>query len=756
MFLNVRGLISISVLLILMGFLGLADQDRFAAHAAILESTSNTEAVDSAVGAFQEIGTLRNADPVDGNAIRSVYVNSLQAMVQQVDADHGLTLDGDLLAAIDEINSGNETFLAVQVIDKTLQRVFYLTILDRVTAVRDDFETASTESLTATWDEAEAAFEAIRGTAARDNKVITADRQSIETGNNPALDVQIAAAFARGRTALNKQNPTEDLIEIKIARQIIRLSLVRAYYIGVLREVEGIVSNRDRDIAEAREKQKEGEIFYRILEEFIIRENATGSEFIKAQMTGNITDVDADTVVSELSKGFIGRVRAELSANESSISDDRGRAMEVAEEALLYAGNFLDDFEIRLDSTSRAALENALNDLIVASSASDAAGAEQARQRIEDQLIVYEETLSIISEYQPTTSTPFVDAAVSAFQEIGLLRRQNPVDAQAILEAYNGELQQLTQIIDSLYGTSMDSDVLSAIDDITSGQPVALAVQAIDKTLQRVFALTIYNRVTFTLNRFADLAIPELELEWDRAYSAFQAVIGTAARENKVLTADRQAIESGSNPLLDSRITLAFIQGKAVINGSAAGEADQLAIERERIIAPLARGFFIGVLREIEGIVGNRERDLDEALEKQVEGIYFYRIVDSALRLHSPSSHTLVQSQLDGNVFDVDADLMVSEISKGLIELVTMELTRVEQSLGTDRTQARLAAEIAALYTEIFLPDLGLRLDATKRVKIENALQDLVEASENSDQDKAQTALQTLNDLISDYQNELR
>jgi len=317
-------------------------------------------------------------------------------------------------------------------------------------------------------------------------------------------------------------------------------------------------------------------------------------------------------------------------------------------------------------------------------------------------------------------------------------------------------LQQLTQIIDTLYGTSMDSDVLSAIDDIINGQPVALAVQAIDKTLQRVFALTIYNRVTFTLNRFADLAIPELELEWDRAYSAFQAVIGTVARENKVLTADRQAIESGNNPMLDSRITLAFIQGKAVINESALGGEDQLALERERIIGPLARGFFIGVLREIEGIVGNRERDLDEALEKQVEGIYFYRIVDSALRQHSPSSHTLVQSQLDGSVFDVDADLMVSEISKGLIELVTMELSRVEQALGTNRTQARLAAEIATLYTQIFLPDLGLRLDATRRVTIENALQHLIEASENSDQDKAQTALQTLNGLISDYQNELR
>ncbi len=752
MVLNVRALISVSVVMVLMVIFGSAGEGRFAAHAATLESTSNTEAVDSAVSAFQEIGALRNANPVDANAIRSVYVNSLQALVQQVDADHDLTLDGDLLAAIDEVSSGNEPFLAVQVIDKTLQRVFYLTILDRVTAVRDDFETASTESLTATWDEAEAAFEAIRGTAARDNKVITAVRQSIETGDNPALDVQITMAFARGRTALGKLNPAEDLIEIKIVRQIIRLSLVRAYYIGVLREVEGIVSNRDRDIAEAREKQKEGEIFYRIIEEFIIRANATGSEFIKAQMTRNIADVDADVVVSELSKGFIGRVNGELGANEDSISDDRGRAMEVAEEALLYAGTFLDDFEIRLDSASRAALESALNDLIAASSASDAAGAEQARQNIENQLVAYEQTLATISEYQPTASTPFVDEAVSAFQTIGLLRRQSPVDAQAILGAYNGELQQLTQIIDTLYGSSMDSDVLSAIDDIVNGQPVALAVQVIDKTLQRVFALTIYNRVTFTLDRFTDLAIPELELEWDRAYSAFLAVEGTAARDNKVLTADRQSVESGSNPRLDSRITLALIDGKTAINNAA---IDQLALEREKIIGPLARGFFIGVLREIEGIVENRDRDIDEALEKQVEGIYFYRIVAPALAVNTPSSHAFVQSQLDGGVFDVNADRMVSEISKGLIALVNIQLSQFDQLLDTNLTQARLAAEIITLYSQIFLPDLEHRLDATRRVKFENALQDLTEASENGDQTKAETALQTINGLIAEYQGEL-
>ena len=751
---NAKVLILISAVTVFMSSYFVINPERIAVHAAALETITNAEAVNSAVSAFQEIGALRGADPIDANAIRNVYVNSLQALTQEVDVNNDLTLDSDVLAAIDEINADNEPKLAAQVIDKTLQRVFYLTILDRVTTVRDAFETASTETLSATWDEAVAAFEAIKGTAARENKVISANRQSIETGDNPALDVQVSTAFERGRAALNKLNSSEDLIEIKIVRQIIRLSLVRAYYIGVLREVEGIVSNRDRDIEEAREKQKEGEVFYRLIEDFITRENVTGSERIKAQLTGNIATVDADAIVSALSRGFIGRVRAELNANETSISDDRGRAMEVSEEALLYANTFLADLEIRLDSARRSTIETALNNLKDASNASDAVNAEQLRQEIESVLVSYEQTLAV-SEYEQTMSTPFVDAAVTAFQTIGSLRRQDPVDAQAILNAYTGEMQHLTQIVDGIYLSSMDSDILAAINDISNGQQVPLAVQVIDKTLQRVFALTIYNRATYVLELFDDLTTGELELEWDRAYSAFQAIKGTVARENKVLTANRQSIESGSNPFLDSRVMLALIDGKAAIGSAASNNLVQLAIAREQVILPIVRAFLIGVLREVEGIVENRERDIDEALEKQVEGIYFYRIVEPVIAARHPNGNVRIKSQLAGDLSAVSADQIVSDISRGVIGQINSYLTVYEQSFDTDRTQARWAAEVTALYMQILLPDFELRLDATARVKIENALQDLVEASEQSDQSKAHSAQQTIAELISEYENEL-
>ncbi|MCB1934622.1 MAG: hypothetical protein KDF59_01650 [Nitrosomonas sp.] len=750
MFLNAKKLILLFGFIILILGYFVMHGGKIAAQAASLETVSHAETIDAAVVAFQQIGTLRRDNPIDANAINEAYTGSLQGLVKEVDAANDLTLDSQILAAIDEIGSGNEPRLAAQVIDKTLQRAFYQIILNRITTVRDDFDTADSTDLNLSWNDAIAAFEAIKGTAARENKVIGADRQSIETGDNPGLDVQISAAFMRGSAAIAKNNPAEDAVEISIVRQIIRLSLARTYYIGVLREVEGIISNRDREVAEAREKQKEGEFFYAIIEDFIIRENATGSELIKAQFTGDIVEVNPDSIISELSKGFIGRVRAELDANESSISDNRSRAMEVAEEAVLYANVFAADLELRSGAGAWNALENSLNALKDASNAQDLAKAAQARFDAESVLQTYEQTLAD-ARYLTTEDTPFVDAAISAFQTIGSLRRQNPVNAQAILDAYTGELRKLTQTIDRIYGLTMDNDVQAAIDQIEGGQQVAIATQIIDKTLQRVFALTQYNRITLVLESLDDISLQERELEWDRAYSAYQAIIGTAARENKVLTANRQSIESGSNPRLDSRVTLAFIHGKNALSQTASGDHVKLAIAREGIVVPMIRAFLIGVLREVQGMVEERDRDLNEALEKQAEGIFFYNIVESVIAEHNPNGSGLIKSLLSGNLSAVNADQIVSEISRGMIGKINEKMTVLEQSIGSDRDQALLYAEKVKLYVQILLPDLALRLDSLSRVKIENALQDLQEASAEGDANKASAAQLIFNTLMSQY-----
>lgn len=717
-------------------------------------AASDKAAIESAVAAFQTIGTLRKQSPIDGDAIATAYAGALQTLTQEVDEDSGLALDSSVSAAIDEIQAGNEAFLAAQVIDKSLQHAFFQTILNRITSVRDNFDTSSSTALTQQWEEAIAAFQAIKGTAARENRVISADRQSIEAGTNPALDVAISESFTRGQTALGKTNPAEDKITVAIERQIIRISLARAYYIGVLREVTGILSNLE-EIDEAREAQKEGEIFYRIIESFVSRDNPLGNKLIKAQLTGDVANVNADQMVSELNKGFIGRVKSELTANESSVGSDRGRAMEVAEEALLYANVFLADLEIRMGVEKKNEIETALNTLKTASNAGNTTSATDARQTISAILDDYEDVLELAVYAKNSDTGLIIDGAVAAFKEIGVLRKQFPIDSAAIAAQYEGDLQDLTKIIDSIYGTTIDADILAAIQVLENDSLSLLAAQVIDKSLQRVFALTVYNRITLVNDLYDELTTDEMTLEWDRAYAAYQAISGTAGRENKVLTDDKLTIKSGSNPDIDDQVTLAFIQGRQALEKENENDSMQVALARERIVIPLVRSFLIGVLREVEGIIKDRDADVAAAREKQVEGEYFYRIVEGFISQDNPSGSNNIKAQMIGDLNAVVADQVVSEISRGIIGQMSRHLMQAEMLISSTTDEALLAAERVALYADILLPDLELRIGSLQRAQLENALQDLIESIRTDDADKAFTAKSAITSVVTAYHAEL-
>ncbi|MEK6736339.1 MAG: hypothetical protein AABY47_07195, partial [Pseudomonadota bacterium] len=709
-------------------------------NATTVAASSNVQAIETAVAAFKTIGTLRKESPINADAITSAYTGALQTLVQEVDTANGLQLNSDILAAINNIKGENEPKLAGQVIDKTLQRVFYQSIWNRIAAIRDQFDSATSATLLQILDESVAAFQAIASTVARANQVLAADRQSIQEGSNPGLDILINESFERVRTALNKNNPTEDFANFSVERYAIRMSLARAYYIAVLREVAGVIENRNSDLETTAIEQKEGEVFYRIIESLIARDNPTGNLLIKAQLTGNASGIVADEIVSELSKGLIGRVKGEMNGQAESIGKDRVHAMAEAAGAVYFANILLLDLELRLGAGVRSNLETALNNLQSASSENSVSKSAEARKTISTILTSYEHELNL-SKYSKTNDTALIiDGAVAAFQAIGVLRKEFPINADAILAEYAGDLQQLTQIVDQLYGSVIDQDILAAIGFIKNEDQVLLAAQAIDKSLQRVFALAIYNRITLVTDHFDDMSTDELTLEWDRAYAAYLAIIGTAGRENKVLTTDRQTIKSGNNPDIDDQITLAFIHGRKTLNKANADDLINVAIARENIVIPLARSFLIGVLREVEGIISDRDTDVDSAREKQIEGEFFYRIVEGFISQDNPAGNNRIKAQLTGNMANVVANEIVSSISNGLISQMNRSMSQIEATFASDKNQAILAAERMSLYASIFLPDLELRLGSLQRVKMENVLQDLKEASRTGNASKAVAA----------------
>lgn len=718
-------------------------------------AASNTQTINSAVTAFQTIGTLRREFPINGEAIAAAYAGDLQALVQEIDDENGLELNNDIQAAINDINNNNQPQLAAQALDKTLQRVFYQIIWNRISAIRDEFETSTSAALTLMLDEAQASFEAIKGTVARENQILTADRQAIEPGSNPGLDLQINESFSRVRTALTKSNPAEDFSVVQVERYGIRISLARAYYIGVLREVSAVIQNRSTDLEEARIVQKEGEIFYRIIESLVARDNPAGNLVIKSRLTGDFDDIDADEFVSELSKGLLGRVKGEMTGQETAVGEgNRPQAMAEAAGAKYYARVFIPDVEVRLGAEQRANLETEFEHLLTASSELDASKSATAREAILAILTSYENELKQAT-YSITTDTAFVDSAVAKFQAIGELRGQDPVDGNAIAAAYQGDLQQLTQIVDQVYGLSIDADVTAAIESIINQDQVPLAAQVIDKSLQRVFALVVYNRATLAADSFDTMSAEQLTLEWDRAYSAFQAIIGTASRDNKVLTSDRSTLQNGTNPDLDYQITHAFAQGKRALTKANENDRLNLALARENVVFPLVRTFLIGVLREVEGIILDRNADVNEAREKQIEGEYFYRIIDVFIAQDNPVGHARIQAQLTGDMANVVADEIVSDFSKGIIGQIKRNFDQIAANFGVDQNQALLAYERAFLNASIIQPDLELRLDVLQRVKLDNAMRNLKEAIQTEDATKALAAHSTIIEIISAYESEL-
>ncbi|MBS0588441.1 MAG: hypothetical protein JSS37_10940 [Proteobacteria bacterium] len=718
-------------------------------------AASNVAAIESAVTAYKTIGTLRKQLPIDGGAIAAAYTGALQTLTQEIDTANSLSLDSDVLAAIDDIKSDHAPALAAQALDKTLQRVFYQAIWNRIAAIRDQFKTGTTVALTAMLDEAVAAFQAISATVARENQVLTADRQAIEAGSNPGLDAEINDHFSKVRVALSKSNPDEDFITVQVARYAIRMSLARAYYIAVLREVSGAIEHRNTDPEETSIEQKEGEVFYRVIESLVARGNPAGSLRIKAQLTGDASTIVADEIVSELGKGFIGRVVAEINGQANAIKEkDRAAAMAEAAGAKYFARVLLPDLELRLGAADRGSLENELENLLTASNSVDAPKSEQARNAISAMLTKYENALNR-AKYEVVQHTPIVENALASYQAIDILRNQASIDADAIAAKYAGDLQQLTQLVDQIYGQTIDQDVSAAIARVKSGTQIALALQVIDKSLQKMFALVVYNRVTLVLEQFGNLSADALALEWDRAYTAYSAIAKTANKEDKVLSSDKQSIVSGSDPDLDYQITAAFIQGKRAFDKTDAGDAQTLALARENIVVPLIRSFLTGVLREVQGIIESRTTDVDEAREKQIEGDYFYRIVEGFIAQDNPSGSNQIKAQLTGGLSNVVAGKIVSEISKGILGQVERSMHQIEANFGSDKNQAVLALERLTLYSGIFLSDLGQRLNTGKRANLENAIRDLKDAINTGNTARAVALRSIMTAILAEYESKL-
>ena len=155
-----------------------------------------------------------------------------------------------------------------------------------------------------------------------------------------------------------------------------------------------------------------------------------------------------------------------------------------------------------------------------------------------------------------------IQAAVTAFQTIGTLRQGSPINGDAIATAYSGALQNVVKEVDQENGLELDRDTQEAIEDIKNNNNQVLAGQVIDKTLQRAFYQSIWNRITTIRDEFSTSGTDILTQMLVEAEAAFAAIEKTVARENQILTADKKALQTSTNPGLDVSIKQSFAKVK--------------------------------------------------------------------------------------------------------------------------------------------------------------------------------------------------
>lgn len=366
------------------------------------EKTSATETIDNAASAHSEINVLRREDPVNIDQIESLYVSNIQALVQEVDTANELTLDADIVQAIDDIRNSVDVPLAAQVIDKTIRRVFFIIALANANDVKNEFNSLGADELNGLWDKGFAAFDAIDGTINQSAYNISEDGLSLVDIGNAGLADNVTRAFINGQNAINKDSDDSDegaddgdLTRIKVQRQIVRFTMERGMYLIVLKEVKAAMERIADDPDGAAVAQKEAILFHKAIAAKVSRDNEEGNAVIEAQLAGPIEDYVVETLIKEYSKAWCNGTERELDGNSGAMgSGDIQKAIETAHEGILFAEMMIDDLEQRLGKESRDVVTKAFGDLKLASANGFASDALEQREIVREILDEYEEKLS--------------------------------------------------------------------------------------------------------------------------------------------------------------------------------------------------------------------------------------------------------------------------------------------------------------------------------------------------------------------------
>lgn len=254
------------------------------------------------VQAFKDLVKLldvyKAGSTVDWAAASALYTARLQATVRARDAEFSQQLDVAVTAALDAGASGQlAPGVAKQLVDKLLQKVFYLHVVHEFIAARENLVKGDQARAAHNIDEAIAYFEAVRGTVQKRDQAFSLN-----------MEAEMDSLLAAGQQAV-AQNNESNLVFLRRAADY---TLVRTFYLAVATYAEKIPADPNPD--NARIMMAEGWAFFQSLRGIVGGADAAKVEALFDPVKGDPAQISVAAYKSPVALAFIGHAREEIAA----------------------------------------------------------------------------------------------------------------------------------------------------------------------------------------------------------------------------------------------------------------------------------------------------------------------------------------------------------------------------------------------------------------------------------------------------------
>lgn len=214
--------------------------------------------------------------------------NRTVPIVKEIDSIHNLNYYEKINNAISDCNAGKKVKVNQQILAKGLQHIAVLSIFDEMSRLVN----SGTKEKKVYADRIKAFFEGIRPTFIRRDKDFFNSVKTLEKDADNAL-----------------QHLTDLDYDVIMALRELRNIIFRAYALCVIYEIIGVEKYRDQDLDICAVKQKEAEIFYRIIRPEIKKHSEKADEIILNMLSGNYENMDSKIIEENIQLGLKVKIR---------------------------------------------------------------------------------------------------------------------------------------------------------------------------------------------------------------------------------------------------------------------------------------------------------------------------------------------------------------------------------------------------------------------------------------------------------------